>query len=263
MSAASTATAVPPASTGPVASFTAAARSEWVKVRSLRSSMFSLLAVVVATVGISALVCAVDDGGGDSEQGFDALFASFYGLNFGQIAAIAFAVTAFSSEFHNGALRVSLSAVPRRGVFYVAKTAVVGGLVLAAGLVAGFSAFLAGQHLLGAKGLGLADPGALRACFGSAVYLTLMALFACGLTALLRSGVAVLSTLIPFLLIVPFVLGDLAAGAAEYLPDRAGQLVLQQNPGSSLGPWTGLAVTAVWALAAVVAGWVAVRRRDA
>lgn len=89
-----------------------------------------------------------------------------------------------------------------------------------------------------------------------------MALFAAGLTALLRSAVAVLSLLIPFLLIVPFVFTDIATAVAQYLPDRAGQLVLHQNPEGSLGPWSGLAVTAAWAAAALLAGWWAVRLRD-
>lgn len=96
-----------------------------------------------------------------------------------------------------------------------------------------------------------------------------MALFAAGLAFLLRSAVAVLSLLIPFIpfipfiLIVSFVVGDIAEGAAAYLPGRAGQQVLHQHPTGDLGPWTGLAVTALWATAALLAGWRAVHRRDA
>ncbi len=90
-----------------------------------------------------------------------------------------------------------------------------------------------------------------------------MALLAAGLTALLRSAVAVLSLLIPLLLIVPFVFADVATAVVRYLPDRAGQAVLHQNPEDGLGPWTGLAVAAVWAAAALLAGWWAVRNRDA
>ncbi|PWS47946.1 ABC transporter permease, partial [Streptomyces sp. FT05W] len=107
------------------------------------------------------------------------------------------------------------------------------------------------------------DTGALRAALGGGVYLALIALFAAGLTTLLRSAVAVLSTLIPFLLIVSFVVGDVAGDVAQYLPDQAGQLVLHQNPDGDFGPWTGLTVTAAWAALALVAGWWSLRTRDA
>lgn len=94
-------------------------------------------------------------------------------------------------------------------------------------------------------------------------YLTLISLFAAGLTALLRSGVATLSILIPFLLIVSFVVGGVSGGVADFLPDKAGQVVLHETSEGALGPWSGLAVTALWAAAALAAGVWSVRRRDA
>ena len=90
-----------------------------------------------------------------------------------------------------------------------------------------------------------------------------MALFAAGLTTVLRSGVAALSILVPFLLIVSFVVGHLSGNVAELLPDRAGQVVLHSDGDGRLGPWAGLAVTAVWTGAALTAGAWRVRRRDA
>ncbi|MEV5610065.1 ABC transporter permease [Streptomyces sp. NPDC052225] len=243
-------------------STTAVLHSEWIKVRSLRGSLGSLIAVFVATVAVTTLVFATV-GQGEVEHGDDLLFGAFYALNFGQIAALAFGATAVSCEFLNGALRVSLAAVPDRTRFYAAKTAVVGGCALVVGTVTTFTTFLAGQAFMGADALGLGDPGAVRACVGGGVYLAFMALLAAGLTAVLRSAVAVLSILVPFLLIVSFVIGDMAGSAADYLPDRAGQQVLRQQVEGSLGPWSGLAVTGLWAAAAVAAGWWAVRRRDA
>ncbi|MGY0487974.1 ABC transporter permease [Streptomyces sp. WG-D5] len=241
---------------------TAVLRAEWIKIRSLRGSFGSLLAVFVATLAVTTLAFATI-GQAEADDGGDLLFGAFYALNFGQIAALAFGATAVSSEYLNGALRVSLSAVPNRTLFYGAKMAVIGGCGLAVGLLTSFAAFLVGQAFMGPYTLGLGDPGAVRACVGGGVYLALMALFAAGLTAVLRSAVAVLSILVPFLLIVSFVVGDVAGSAADYLPDRAGQQVLRQHAEGSLGPWGGLAVTALWAAAAVVAGWWTVRRRDA
>ncbi|MFF7975037.1 hypothetical protein [Streptomyces sp. NPDC007905] len=80
---------------------------------------------------------------------------------------------------------------------------------------------------------------------------------------MLRSGVATLSILIPFLLIVSFVIGDMSSGVADFLPDRAGQVILHSTWDGALGPWTGLAVTAPWAAAALLAGAWSVHRRDA
>ncbi|MEV7545496.1 ABC transporter permease [Streptomyces sp. NPDC089915] len=237
--------------------------SEWIKIRSLRGSLAALIAVPAATVGIQALAAAAI---GQSERGAlgeDPLFASYYGILWGQIAAMAFGTTTLSAEFHNGALRTSLAAVPGRTRFYLSKMTVIGGLALAVGLVTGFLTFVAGQAFMGPYALHLGDPGSYRAIVGSGLYLALIALLAAGLTALLRSGALVLSLLIPLLLMVSFIVGAATGGVAEFLPDRAGQLVMHGAPGGHLGPWSGLGVLALWAGAALAGGWLAVRRRAA
>ncbi|WP_107424272.1 ABC transporter permease [Kitasatospora albolonga] len=237
--------------------------SEWIKIRSVRSIHGSLAAVLVTTLAVTVLALGTVGQEQAERAGAEPVFDAFYALNFGQIAAIAFGATAVSSEFLGGALRISLAAVPRRSLFYAAKMTVIGGAALVVGLLTSFSAFLVGQLFMGEHAIGLGHPGVLRAAVGGGIYLALMALFAAGLTALLRSAVAVLSFLIPFLLIFPFVFAGTATAVTRYLPDRAGQLVLHQNPEGSLGPWSGLAVTAAWVAAALLAGWWAMGRRDA
>ncbi|WP_206309375.1 ABC transporter permease [Streptomyces sp. A0642] len=242
---------------------TAVLHSEWIKIRSVRSVAGSLTAVFLVTMAVTVLSFATVGQAEADNADADLVFGAFYALNFGQIAAISFGATAVSSEYVNGALRMSLTAVPRRTLFYTVKMSLLGGSALAVGLVTSFSSFLTGQLFMGEYAIGLGEPGALRAAVGGGMYLGLMTLLAAGLTVLVRSAVAVLSLLIPFILIVSFVVGDVAGGAADYLPDRAGQLVLHQHPDSSIGPWAGLAVTAAWAGAALLAGWWALRRRDA
>lgn len=235
--------------------------SEWLKIRTLRSLAGSLCAVLLATAAFSALA------GLDTEDpdgaGFDALFSAFFGVSFGQIAAIAFGTTAVASEFQGGALRLTLAAVPRRELWFTAKAVAIAVPVLAVGLVTGGVSLVVGRAVLGTRADGLTWSEGLRGVVGCAVYLTLMALLAAGLAALLRSGVATLSILIPFLLIVSFVIGDMSGNVADFLPDRAGQVVLHETPDGSLGPWSGLAVTALWATAALTAGTWRLRRRDA
>ncbi|MER5760412.1 ABC transporter permease subunit [Streptomyces sp. NPDC002082] len=237
--------------------------SEWIKIRSLRGTFGALIAVFVATVGIQMLTAAMIGTEEAGSMGEDPLLAAFYGLNFGQIAAFAFGATALSSEFHNGALRTSLTAVPDRTRLYLSKMAMVGGLAFLVGQFTGLAAFVGGQAFMGPYTLELGSPGTYRAIFGCGAYLALMALLAAGLTAVLRSASAVLSLLIPFVLILSFVIGQATEGVAGYLPDRAGQMMMRLDTSVGLAPWTGLGVLALWALAALAGGWLSVKRRDA
>ncbi|MER5220987.1 ABC transporter permease subunit [Streptomyces flaveus] len=239
--------------------FTPVLHSEWLKIRTLRSLLAGLAAVVVVTAAFSA-IAGLD---ASSDEDFDPLFSAFFGVSFGQIAAITFGAQAVSSEFQGDALRVSLAAVPHRGRWFAAKATAIGVPALAVGLVTGFVSLAVGKAVLGDRGSGLSWGEGLRGVVGCGIYLALMALFAAGLTALLRSGVATLSILIPFLLIVSFVVGGMSGTVADFLPDKAGQVVLHETAEGFLGPWTGLAVTGVWAGTALVAGAWSVRRRDA
>ncbi|OXS34400.1 ABC transporter permease [Streptomyces sp. XY006] len=234
-------------------------RSEWLKIRTLRSLAGALLALFAATTAFSAIAGASDT----SDPGFDPLFTALTGVIPGQIAAVSFGATAVSAEFHPGALRLSLAAVPRRGRWFAAKAAVIAAAVFPVGLVTAAAALLAARAGLGTAAGRLDAAEQVRAVVGCAVYLTLMALCAAGVAALLRSGVAALSLLIPFLLVVSFVIGDATGTVADFLPDKAGQLVLHERPDGTLGPWSGLAVTALWAGAALLLGGWRLRRADA
>ncbi|PWI05324.1 ABC transporter permease [Streptomyces sp. NWU339] len=233
-------------------------RSEWLKIRTLRSLPGALLALFAVTTAFSALA-----GISEMPDDFDPLYISLSGVMPGQIAVISFGTMAVSAEFQNGALRVSLAAVPQRGRWFAAKVVANAVPALVAGLLTALAALLAARAGLGSLADGLTGGEQVRGVVGCGVYLMLMALFAAGLTTLLRSGVATLSVLIPFIVVVSFVIGDAAGPVVDFLPDRAGQLVFQQNHEGPLGPWSGLAVTALWTAAALLAGAWSLRRRDA
>ncbi|MFF0009233.1 ABC transporter permease [Streptomyces tibetensis] len=239
--------------------FTPVLRSEWLKVRTLRSLPGALLALLAVTTAFSAIAGASDA----ADPGFDPLFTALSGVIPGQIAAVTFGAMAVSSEFQQGALRLSLAAVPQRGRWFAAKAAVIALPALLVGLVTAFAALLVGRAGLGAAADGLGTGEQVRGVVGCGVYLMLMALFAAGIAALLRSGVATLSLLVPFILVVSFVIGDATGTVADFLPDKAGQLVLRETYEGTLGPWSGLGVTALWTAAALLAGAWSVRRRDA
>jgi ABC-type transport system involved in multi-copper enzyme maturation permease subunit len=245
-----------------VASVAPVLHSEWIKIRSVRASWGSLLAVLLVTTALTVLTFSTI-GQAEAADGGQQAKEAFYTLNFAQVAALAYGATAVSSEYRDGALRVSLAAVPRRGLLYWSKTAVIAVTALLVCVPTTFATFLVGQAFMGDYAIGLDHPGVLRSCVGGAVYLVLMTLFATGLTFLLRSAVGSLGILVPFVLVGSFVLGDAAGDIGAYLPDRAGSHFFRETPPGPLGPWEGLAVTALWAAAALVAGWWAVRRRDA
>ncbi|MFE7900636.1 ABC transporter permease [Streptomyces sp. NPDC057424] len=239
--------------------FTPVLRSEWLKIRTLRSLPGALLALFAATTAFSA-TAGVSDA---SDPGSDSLFTALAGVIPGQIAAISFGAMAVSSEFHRGGLRLTLAAVPQRGRWFAAKAVAIAVPALLVGLVTALAALLVGRAGLGPAAERLSTVEQVRGVVGCGLYLMLMALFAAGVTALLRSGVATLSLLVPFILVVSFVIGDATGTVADFLPDKAGQLVLRETHDGTLGPWSGLAVTALWAAAALLAGVWSVRRRDA
>ncbi|WP_149550480.1 ABC transporter permease [Streptomyces marokkonensis] len=233
--------------------------AEWLKIRTVLSLPATLLALFAVTTAFSAIAGVSST----SDPEFDPLFMALSGVGPGQIAAITFGAMAVSAEYHNGALRLSLAAVPRRGVWYAAKLTAIALPVLVTGLLTSLAALLVARAGLGPAAAGLTPAEQTRGVVGCGLYLTLMALFAAGLATLLRSGVATLSGLVPFILVVSFVIGDAAGTAVEFLPDRAGQVILQETSDGILGPWTGLAVTALWTAAALLAGAWSLRRRDA
>ncbi|MBB4893324.1 hypothetical protein FHS39_002355 [Streptomyces olivoverticillatus] len=134
-------------------------RSEWIKIRSVRSLLATLAAVFVATVGVTVLAHAMVGKAEADNADFEPVFGSYFGLNFGHIAAVCFGVLATAGEYGaGGQIRLSLAAVPRRGLFYSGKLAVLAALALPVGLATGFGCFLGAQTFLGEYGVGLGAP---------------------------------------------------------------------------------------------------------
>jgi ABC-2 type transport system permease protein len=248
-------------------------RSEWTKIRSVRSTLWTLATALVVTVGLSALICAFtaaqfDKLGKQQQATFDATQTSFSGSGLGQLAMIAFGVLVVSSEYSTGMIRSSLAAVPQRSVFLLSKIFVATWLVLIVGMATSFLAFFVGQALLGEHSVSIQDEGVLRAVVGGGVYMTLIALFSMGLSFVLRSPLLAFAILMPFFFLISNILGTVSATKkyAQYLPDQAGKTITAVVPESlnrPYGPYEGLAIMAAWVLAALVAGWIVLKRRDA
>ncbi|WP_133917197.1 ABC transporter permease [Streptomyces sp. NBC_00582] len=249
-------------------------RSEWTKIRSVASTVWTLSLAVVVTVALGALISALSKNQYDSMSAtrrldFDPTYISFAGMSLGQLAMIVFGVLVVSNEYSTGMIRTSLAAVPRRGRFLFSKIAVAGGLALAVGLATSFVTFFLGQAMLGSHGAELGDPGVLRAVVGGGLYMTLIAVFSMGVATMLRSPMLSLGILMPFFFLISNILGNVPATrkVGRYLPDQAGSRIMQVvtpvDDSTPYGPWGGLAIMVAWVAAALAGGYLLLRKRDA
>ncbi|MFD8235828.1 ABC transporter permease [Streptomyces sp. NPDC059696] len=249
-------------------------RSEWTKIRSVASTVWTLSLVVVVTVALGMLISALSKNEFDSMKAqeraeFDPTFISFAGMSLGQLAMIVFGVLVVSNEYSTGMIRTSLAAVPRRGAFLFSKIAVATGLALLVGLVTSFAAFFLGQAMLGTHRAEIGDPGVLRAVFGGGLYMALIAMFSMGIAAMLRSPMLSLGILMPFFFLISNILGNVDATkkVGRFLPDQAGSKIMQVvtpiDDDTPYGPWGGLGIMGLWVLAALVGGYVLLKKRDA
>ncbi|GGV24731.1 ABC transporter [Streptomyces filipinensis] len=249
-------------------------RSEWTKIRSVASTVWTLSLAGVVTVALGMLIAGLTRSQFDSmparqRLSFDPTFVSFAGMTLGQLALIVFGVLVVSNEYSTGMIRVSLAAVPQRATFLFSKIAVATGLALVVGMATSFAAFLLGQAMLGSHRARLGDPGVLRAVLGGGLYMTLIVVFSMGVAAMLRSPMLSLGILMPFFFLISNVLGNVDATKkiGRFLPDQAGSRIMQVVPrvgdDAPYGPWGGLGIMALWVVAAVAGGYVLLKRRDA
>ncbi|MGH8862910.1 MAG: ABC transporter permease [Jatrophihabitantaceae bacterium] len=252
-------------------------RSEWIKLRSLRSTWFSLLAALLVIDGLGTLFSALhahrmQQGGPDVKLfAFDATQVSLRGVFLAQLAIGVLGVMVITGEYSTGMIRSSLAAVPRRHPVLLAKAAVFSVIVFVTSLVATFAGFLLGQQAQASTHAQatLDTPGAVRAIVGAAIYLTLIGLLAIGLGFLIRNTAGAIAALFGIVLVAPILANALpspySTDIGKYLPLNAGSQIIttvDADP-SMLAPWAGIGVTALYALAALVAGAVVLRRRDA
>ncbi|GAU65502.1 hypothetical protein SSP35_01_08450 [Streptomyces sp. NBRC 110611] len=249
-------------------------RSEWTKIRSVRSTVWTLGLAVLVTVGLGVLICTlisrdIEVRPDRDRPPFDATNLSFAGMGLGQLAMIVFGVLVVSNEYSTGMIRASLAAVPQRGTFLFCKLTVATALVFAVGLVTSFATFFAGQAALGDLRAHLGEPGVLRAVIGGALYMTLIALFSMAVATMLRSPMLSLGILMPFFFLISNVLSNVSATRriGHYLPDQAGQKITQVIPRTTddvpYGPWGGLGILIGWTVVALAGGYLTLRRKDA
>ena len=256
------------------AGFADALRSEFTKIRSTRSTYWTLLALIVVCIGIGALASAgtAAHPNGISKASFDATQQSLAGLYVGQLVIAVLGALTITSEYSTGMIRTSLAVQPRRGVVFAAKAVVFAVVTLITGLIASFGSFFVGQAILSGSHLSatLGEPNVLRAVIGGALFLTACGMLAYGLGAILRHTAAAISAAIGLLFVltvlVQFLPSSWQDSVDKWMPALAGGQVwtTKVTAGVHQFPaWGGFAVLAGWAAAAIIAGLVLFRTRDA
>ena len=247
--------------------------SEWVKLRSLRSSWVAMTLAVgsLIVIAVAGGILTNQDWGHMRPQRqahFQAVDASLVGVNFAQLAIGVLGVLFITGEYGTGMIRSTLAAVPKRLPVLWAKLAVFSLVCLVLMEGASFAAFFLGQLALQSHGVSISDPGALRAVVGSGLYLTVVGVFGVALGFVIRSTAGGIAALVGLLLVLPGVMSILPQSWQDhltpYLPSTAGGAVYQirVDPGT-LAPWSGFGVFVLYAAVLVAAAGVVLVRRDA
>jgi ABC-type transport system involved in multi-copper enzyme maturation permease subunit len=262
------------------AGFVGLLRGEWTKIRSVRSTVWTLILFVALTVGLTAGLTALLLGSWNGPRAAprDARIiadpVSFIlgaGIGLGQLTICVLGALVITTEYSTGVIRASLLAVPRRIPMLAAKVVVFAALLLVLAEIVAFGSFFVGSALLHSKvAVSLGDHGVTRAVVGAGLYLTVLGLFALAIGALIRHTAGAISTVIGVVLVLPILSGLLPSTSFwdhvnAYLPEQAGSLILraQQQSGQLLTAWQGLGVLGIWTLLLLTAAAILLQRRDA
>jgi ABC-2 type transport system permease protein len=295
-----------PAATGR-AGLRGAIASEFTKLRSVRSTYWTIAALIIVSVGV-ALIAGFgiasnihnqpwNKAGTDATQ--DSLIAFF---ELGQLIIAVVGAMIITSEYSTGMIRTSLTAMPRRGTVYLAKLIVLTTVTLTVSLVTSFLSFFAGQAAMSGSGVSaslfhsitipagvqlnggpngppsyvfqgtelISSGTVLTAIVGTALFVTVVALIAFGLGAIIRHTAGAITSTIGLLFVLSIIIQILPENwrwdIMRFFPDAAGRVlsvtVGPTNP-HMWSAWPQFLVTVLWAVVLVGVGGYLFRKRDA
>lgn len=255
-------------------SFAGLLRSEWIKLRTVRSTIWSYATVILISLGMAALMSAALDLGGnpvaaDAQATFLAQAATF-GVFFGQLVVAVLGVLAISGEYSTGMIRSSVTATPKRLPMLAAKAVVLFVCTFVVGLISTVGSCLVAAPILAGKGISasLTDPDVVLPLLGGALYLALVSVFALGVGAILRSSAGGIAAALGIILLLPIVLSMIPAGwaadLAPYLLSNAGLAIVGLDSGlAGLEVWQNLLIVLVWVAVSLTGAAMLLKRRDA
>jgi ABC-2 type transport system permease protein len=248
-------------------------RSEWTKLRSVRSTLWSLIAAVGFTIGIAALACAVvshhwSHVSASDRADFHPLEPNLAGVQIAQLALGVLGVLVITAEYSTGMIRASMAAVPKRLPVLWGKAVVYGVVTLLLMIPSTLIAFVVGESIFSGRHINVAfgAPGVARAVVGAALYLTVVGLFGLGLGAIVRNTAGGIATFAGLMFVLPPLMNVLPLSwnnaASPYLPLAAGEAIMSTSPGNHLAPWAGLGLLCGYAVGALAIASVLLVRRD-
>ena len=250
-------------------------RSEWTKLRSVRSTFWALTVTVVLGVGLGAVISAAAAHGYakfsvSQKLSWDPTGVSGAGMAIAQLAIAVLGVLCISSEYSSGMIRTSLIAVPKRGRVLAAKSLVLAGVTFVVGEVTCFVAFFVGQAIISghAPHAALGDPGVARAVVGGGLYLAALAVLSVAAGAWLRHPAAAIAAMMAVVLVLPLIAQALPDSwrnpVTEFWPTQAGtQITSVYHSAHTLQPWPGFGVMCLFVVIVYAIAWTLLDRRDA
>ncbi|TXS26298.1 ABC transporter permease [Streptomyces sp. adm13(2018)] len=243
-------------------------RSEWHKLRTVRSTWTTALTATALVLGVGLLMgTTYTSDGGDSDV--DTVVLTLYGSQLGALALAVLGILVTAGEYATGMIRATLTAVPRRLPVLGAKAAVYTGAVLALTSATNLLTFLIAQVFLSDtdQAASLTDDGVLAALAGNAAGTTLLGVVALGLGAALRSVPGAIGAFVGGVMILPEVLGMLPYEAMEtavrYFPTQAAGALGSATPlPGAATPGAALLALLLWAAAALALPALLLKRRD-
>jgi len=247
--------------------------SEWTKLRSVRSTFWTLLVAVVTPVAVSAVVAFAfansPKAGAEPAPPPDPLLPEVISLEYAVIAVAVLGVLAFTAEYSTGLIRVTFAAAPRRRAVLAAKAAVLATVTLAVGEAVAFASFgldqavLAGHH----QGVSLGHPGVPGAVLCAGLLLCVCTLLGLALGAIVRhtaGGIAATIAVIVVPGIVALLPSPWSGRIGRFaLLDAARQVSVLHPAADLFSPGWSLLVVLAWPAAALAVAAILITRRDA
>jgi ABC-2 type transport system permease protein len=255
--------------------------AEWTKIRSVRSTFWTLIVAIIVVVGFTALISWVTaaNWNGPRAAPRDARAVAdptsiIFGvaIYLGQLAIAVLGVLVVTTEYSTGVIRASLLAVPRRMTMLAAKVSVFTLVMFVLAEILAFGSFFVGAAILHSHvSVSLSDSGVLRATFGAGLYLVTFGLFAMAVGLLLRHTAGAISISVAVAFVLPILAGLLPDTSlwnhlVGYLPVQAGTQVFTVHPTGDaivLSAWQGYGVLCIWVAVLFSVGAYLFNRRDA
>jgi ABC-type transport system involved in multi-copper enzyme maturation permease subunit len=253
--------------------------SEFTKIRSVRSTYWTLFVLVLASIAWCIAYClgTVHQWPGMSAQaraGFDATQNTILGLGLlGQLVIVVLGALMITSEYSTGLIRTSLTVMPRRGTLYAAKATVFAAVSTVVSFATSFVTFFLGRMLLSSThvAMSLSQPGVLRSLIVTALFVEVCGLLAFGIGALVRNTAGALTLAFGCLVLVSELIRTLPVflhnDLIRWVPGGDSLNSMTATIGGQIphtfSAWGELAVFAGYAVILLAAGAVAFSRRDA